>query len=242
MGQQKILIVEDNQQLANVLSLHLEELGYEFEHAADGKLGLDMALAGDHALIILDVMLPSLDGLEVCRQLRVADIKTPILILTSKSEEIDTVVGLEVGADDYVTKPFKVAELIARIKALLRRAQRFNSAPDQSSEQLDILKFDKLEIDRVKRIVVLNQVEIDLTAREFDLLYFLASQPGRPFSRNAILSNVCKTDFENYEYAVNSLIMRLRKKIEVDLNNPIYILTVRGVGYKFTDIDELQTD
>ena len=239
MNERKILIVEDNQQLANVLSLHLEELGYDFEHAADGQQGLDMALAGGHALIVLDVMLPSLDGLEVCRRLRVAKIETPILILTSKSEEIDTVVGLEVGADDYVTKPFKVAELIARIKALLRRAERFNSTQSQAGEPTETLKFGKLEVDRVKRIVLLDKKEIDLTAREFDLLYFLASQPGRPFSRNAILANVWKTDFENYEYAVNSLVMRLRKKIEVDLNNPEYILTVRGVGYKFTDIEDL---
>lgn len=236
MSKGKILIVEDNEQMANVLGLHLSELGYEHAHAADGDTGLSMALSEKYELIILDVMLPGLSGLEVCRAIREAGNAVPIMMLTSKSEEIDTVVGLEVGADDYITKPFRVAELMARVKAQLRRSQEFGSAAvsaDQSAAS--VLSFGDLEIDSVKRIVTLQGKKIDLTAKEFDVLAYLAAHPGRPFTREQILRSVWGSELDAYEYAVNSLIMRLRKKIEADVANPIYIQTVRGVGYRFVD-------
>ena len=182
-------------------------------------------------LIILDLMLPGIDGLEICRRLRGTANDTPILMLTAKSAELDRVVGLEMGADDYLTKPFSVRELVARAKAILRRVEtRDTNKPDAES-----LHIGDLYLDQVKRHVSIGDEAMDLTAREFDLLWHFAIHPGQVFSRSQLLDSVWGYGHDGYEHTVNSHINRLRSKIEEDPSSPTYILTVWGIGYKFSD-------
>jgi len=227
-----LLIIEDNVDIARLIQFHVQDLGYHADIAPDGNQALEMFRQNSYQLVILDLMLPGLSGLEVCKQLRAQTSYIPILMLTSKSSEQDRVLGLETGADDYVTKPFSVPELMARIKAQLRRIEALQ-ANDSSPEPP--LRIGELLIDTARRHVKIGGNEVALTAREFDLLKHFASHPGRVFSRMQLLEQVWGYHYEGYEHTVNSHINRLRAKIEVDPANPQYILTVWGVGYRFCE-------
>ncbi len=229
----KVLIIEDDKDIVELLKIHLTDLNCDLDWAYDGETGLRKALQGDQQLIILDVMLPGKDGMEICRQLRAKNTQTPILMLTAKSEEIDKVLGLEMGADDYLTKPFSIREFIARVKAIFRRMElmRPNSDPAPSS----LMRFGELQIDLEKRKVSIKNQRIDLSPKEFELLSLLASHPGKSYDRTRILNLVWGYDFDGYEHTVNSHINRLRSKIEPDIHHPQYILTTWGVGYRFNE-------
>lgn len=229
----KVLVIEDDRNIADLVALHLHDEGYEVEVQHDGSDGLDAALSGQHELIILDLMLPGTDGLSICRQLRGEERYVPILMLTAKSSELDRVLGLEMGADDYLTKPFSIRELMARVKALFRRAEAMGPAGGEpASETLD---FGELHIDVERRAVSVRGDRVELTAKEFELLLFFAHHPGRVYSRVQLLDQVWGYGHEGYEHTVNSHINRLRAKIEKDPAKPRYVLTVWGVGYKFAE-------
>ncbi len=224
----KALVIEDNRDIAHLLELHLRDVSPRVDTAADGGSGLRLAQSGAYDIIILDLMLPDIDGLEVCKRLRAQSVDTPILMLTAKSSELDRVLGLEIGADDYLTKPFSIAELVARVKAILRRVERSaGGTPDDG----DTITVHDLHIDARKRHVQAGGNPVDLTAREFDLLWHFARHPGRVFSRAQLLDQVWGYGYNGYEHTVNSHINRLRAKLERDPGNPCYIRTVWGVGY-----------
>jgi len=228
----KVLIIEDEAAIADLIALHIKDLNKEVSFAADGKLGLKLGKEETFDLIVLDLMLPELSGIEVCKELRKSDVNTPILMLTAKSEEFDKVLGLEIGADDYMTKPFSIREFVARAKALMRRNNNY-SAPSEVKKS--IVKIGGLVIDQEKRRVVKNNEKLDLTAKEFDLLFLIASNPGRSYTRGKLLELVWGYNFSGYEHTVNSHINRLRAKIETNQEKPEYIQTVWGVGYAFND-------
>ncbi len=229
----RVLIIEDNKDISHLVSIHLADLNYAFDVAYDGRKGLSLALSDHYDLIILDLMLPEMDGIQVCRELRGQNINTPILMLTAKSSELDRVLGLEIGADDYLTKPFSIRELMARVKAIFRRSDTMlKSKTEPDSEQLTI---GKISLDSCRRKVEFDGIDIELTAKEFDLLWYFAHNPGRVFTRTQLLDHIWGYSHEGYEHTVNSHINRLRSKFEKDPSNPEYILTVWGVGYKFYD-------
>ena len=230
----KVLVVEDDPNIINLLEIHLNDLGCSLDKAAHGETGLEWGLKNTYDLIILDLMLPGMDGMEICRRLRAKEIKTPILMLTAKSEEIDKVLGLEMGADDYMTKPFSVREFIARVKAIFRRVERMQVSLTDAQKS-NILQFDNLMIDLEKRKITINQQRIELSPKEFELLSLLASNPGKSYDRSKILNLVWGYDFDGYEHTVNSHINRLRSKIEPSLSTPKFILTSWGVGYRFNE-------
>ncbi len=236
-GRKKILLIEDDRDISHLVRLHLRDLGYEVEVASDGTEGLNRALTASHDLIILDLMLPGVDGMEVCRRLRARPDYTPILMLTAKSSEVDRVLGLEVGADDYLTKPFSIRELMARVKAIFRRIEVLGMA--QSDDKSGLIAVDDLVLDAARRKVTLSGEPVQLTSREFELLRHFAQNPGRVYTRSQLLDQVWGYGYEGYEHTVNSHINRLRGKIENDPANPRYIKTVWGVGYKFADREEL---
>ena len=227
----RFLIIEDNADIANLVAMHLRDLDAEVEIADEGNDGLALAQKNTYDLIVLDLMLPGIDGLEICRRLRGSTNNTPILMLTAKSAELDRIVGLEMGADDYLPKPFSVRELVARVKAILRRVDTHS---DQATDE-DIIHSGKLTLEHAKRNATINGNLIDLTAREFDLLWHFAKHPGQVFSRTQLLDSVWGYCHDGYEHTVNSHINRLRSKIEADPSSPIYVLTVWGVGYKFSE-------
>lgn len=229
----RILIIEDNLDLAQLVALHLRDVGYSVEVESEGRQGLSRTRSHAFDLVILDIMLPGLDGLAVCQEIRRNGPHLPVLMLTSKSSEVDRVVGLELGADDYVTKPFSVLELLARVKALLRRIEALKIAPTVT-ESTDIRVHD-LHIDLRKRTVERGLVPVELTAKEFDLLCHFVRAPGRVFTRAQLLDQVWGYGHDGYDHTVNSHINRLRAKIESDAARPRYILTVWGVGYKFAE-------
>ena len=231
---QRILIVEDNKDLAALLGMHLRDLSYEVEIAGDGLDGLARAETGEYNLIILDLMLPGLDGLEVCRRLRSSSPYVPILMLTSKASELDRVLGLELGADDYLTKPFSIMELLARVKAIFRRVENLDKA--RATREPGIILAGALSVNAGRRAVLLEGKPVDLTAKEFDLLLHFASHPGRVYTRSQLLDIVWGYGHEGYEHTVNSHINRLRAKIERNPADPEFILTVWGVGYKFREL------
>jgi DNA-binding response OmpR family regulator len=235
-----VLIIEDDQKIADLVKIHLNDMGYDLDHASDGQTGLNLALEHNYALIILDLMLPKLDGMEVCKRLRTEKKHTPILMLTAKSEELDKVLGLELGADDYLTKPFSIRELIARIKAIFRRMEVDKQEPEFIDEQ-KVIEFGDLKINLEKRRVFLEGEPLELTAKEFELLALFAQNPGRTYSRQELLDIVWGYQFIGYEHTVNSHINRLRNKIEEDTSNPTYVQTVWGVGYRFAEPEELPT-
>lgn len=235
----KVLIVEDDANIVNLVEIHLNDLGYQVDRAGDGKSGLRKALSGDYGLIILDIMLPELDGLAVCRELRRQNRHTPVLMLTAKSEEIDKVLGLELGADDYLTKPFSIAELLARIKAIFRRME-LNRRENGHRAAAEPLRYGDLLIDLEKRKVTLAGKPLDLTVKEFELLSLFARKPGRAFSRVELLDLIWGYQFAGYEHTVNSHINRLRNKIEKNPAKPFFIRTVWGVGYRFVEPEELE--
>ncbi len=228
----KLLIVEDNPDIANLVRVNLTSAGIRVDHAANGSSGLDLALQQKHELIVLDLMLPDVDGLEICRTLRARNIFTPILMLTARSSELDRVIGLETGADDYLVKPFSVPELVARVKAMLRRAEHYKTSPPEDT-RAGRLQYGDLQIDAGSRQVSIDDRAVELTAKEFDLLWHFASQPGRVFTRGQLLDSVWGYGHDGYEHTVNSHINRLRAKIEHNPNQPRFVLTVWGVGYKF---------
>ena len=230
----RILVIEDNRDLAHLVEIHLRDHSYDVDLAFDGDKGLSKAEAGKYDLIILDLMLPGMDGLEICRRLRGRGEYTPILMLTSKSSELDRVLGLEMGADDYVTKPFSIRELIARVKAILRRIHKLKS--EQQEGKPAPIRSGELAIDPEKRHVTVKGKAVDLTAKEFELLYHFARHPGRVYTRSQLLDQVWGYGHDGYEHTVNSHINRLRAKIEENPAHPEYILTVWGVGYKFAEI------
>jgi DNA-binding response OmpR family regulator len=231
-----ILVIEDDQDIAHLVELHLRDLGCDVNVAHDGHTGLTQALTAPYDLIILDLMLPGMEGMEVCRHLRARPHYTPILMLTAKSAELDRVLGLEVGADDYLTKPFSIRELLARVKALFRRVEALQS--QASPELQETIRAGELVIEMAKRKVTLAGQAVSLTVKEFDLLLQFAQHPGRVYTRAQLLDLVWGYGHEGYEHTVNSHINRLRAKIEHNPGRPRYVLTVWGVGYKFTDLDE----
>lgn len=230
--EKQVLIVEDDPNISELISIHLKDMNCQISCEDNGQRGLEKALEENFELIVLDINLPGKDGLDVCRELRAAKVKTPILMLTARSEEIDKILGLETGADDYLTKPFSVREFMARVKAIFRRVEMLQSNGDEEEEAIDI---DNIHIDIQKRKVVKSDQRIELTPKEFDLLHLLAKHPGRSYSRERLLSLIWGYEFNGYEHTVNSHINRLRAKIEDDLNKPKFILTTWGVGYRFND-------
>ncbi|MFE8070441.1 response regulator transcription factor [Marinobacteraceae bacterium S3BR75-40.1] len=226
----RFLVVEDENDIAELLTLHLDELSEEVVHCADGPSALKRALGEHWDLILLDLRLPGLDGLEICRAIRAQRAYVPIIMITSRSTELDRVLGLELGADDYLCKPFSMVELQARVKAVLRRSEQMAPQADSEPERIEQ---GELVIDRLARKVWLGQRELPLTAREFDLLWFFARHPGRVFRRGELLDRVWGYGHEGYEHTVNAHINRLRGKLEPAGEAPRYLHTVWGVGYKF---------
>ncbi|UCH79737.1 MAG: response regulator transcription factor [Nitrospiraceae bacterium] len=231
--EESILVIEDNRELAQLLELHLKDLSFKVDVAFDGITGITRAEANVYDLIILDLMLPGLDGLEICKRLRSRSSYVPILMLTSKSSEMDRVIGLELGADDYVTKPFSIMELMARVKAIIRRVDKMRNTEIEAAAES--IRAGDMIIDIEKRTVTVDGNPVDITTKEFDLLLYFAQHPGRVFTRSQLLDHVWGYSHEGYEHTVNSHINRLRAKIEDNPAQPRYILTVWGVGYKFAE-------
>lgn len=229
-----VLIVEDDPEIIHLLEIHLKDLGCSVTATSRGDDGLLKAIEQVPDLIILDVMLPGMDGIEVCQKIRANNIQSPVMMLTARSEEIDKVLGLEVGADDYLTKPFSVREFIARVKAIFRR-QKMSAPKENSNSNLKIMQFGNLSVDIEMRKVILDNSKIDLSPKEFELLVLLSSNPGKSYDRTKLLNLIWGYDFQGYEHTVNSHINRLRAKIEPDMSNPKFILTTWGVGYKFNE-------
>ncbi|HTJ99589.1 MAG TPA: response regulator transcription factor [Bordetella sp.] len=226
----RILIVEDDAHIAELLRLHLRDEGYEVVHAADGDNGLRLLEGGGWDLLVLDLMLPGVDGLEICRRARAMTRYTPIVVTSARASEVHRIIGLELGADDYLAKPFSMLELVARVKALLRRVDAL--ARDARMEG-GVLESAGLRIDPLAREAYVDGRLVDLTPREFDLLYFFARHPGKVFSRMDLLNQVWGYQHDGYEHTVNTHINRLRLKVEADPAEPRRILTVWGKGYRF---------
>lgn len=231
----RVLLVEDDAHIADLLALHLRDEGMEVVHCARGDEGMQQLERGGWDALVLDLMLPGVDGLEICRRARAMTRYTPIIIISARASEVHRILGLEIGADDYLAKPFSVLELVARVKALLRRVDALaqNAKLDAGS-----LSIGGLDIDPVARDARLNGARLDLTPREFDLLHFFARQPGKVFSRMDLLNAVWGYQHEGYEHTVNTHINRLRAKVEADPAQPMRILTVWGRGYKFAEAGE----
>ena len=231
MNRKSVLVVEDERDIAQLLHLHLAEFCDEVVITTNGSDGLDAAESRSWDLIILDLGLPGVGGLEICRKIRENMRYTPVLMLTAKAAESDRILGLDIGADDYVTKPFSLQELIARVRAIFRRCAALKEAPE--SEVSPRLCRDGLTIDLAKRSTDVEGRPVDLTAREFELLAHFAQHPGRVYTRAQLLDQVWGYGHEGYEHTVNSHINRLRSKIEPDPSKPRYVVTVWGVGYRF---------
>ncbi len=225
-----ILVIDDEQPIVDLVASYLSAAGYSVACAYDGLNALTMARSLRPALVVLDVMLPGLDGIEVCRKLN-QETDTYVLMLTARSDEVDKLIGLSVGADDYLTKPFSPRELVARVKAILRRSLKKTLPPTNGCRPC--LQFAKLVIDPERREVWSNDTLIELTPREFDLFYALAEQPGRVFTRDELLENVWGSDFDGIDRVVDVHVGTLRRKLEDTPANASLIQTVRGVGYKF---------
>ncbi|MGH1370973.1 MAG: winged helix-turn-helix domain-containing protein [Cellvibrionaceae bacterium] len=237
MENKKILIVEDQKDLADLLSLHLKDLGADITWAADGHEGLRLACAREWDLILLDIQLPGPSGLEICRKVRQNQNYVPILLLTSRSTELDRVLGLDIGADDYITKPFSVMELIARVRAVFRRVDALAAPTQDSSDSKKNITLGNLSIDEQARSASLGGSSLELTAKEFNLLLHFCQKPGRVFQRSELLDSVWGYGHDGYEHTVNSHINRLRAKMERDPKNPKFIVTVWGVGYKLDSVN-----
>ncbi len=227
----KVLVIEDDKSIIDLLEIHLKDLNCAVSTVLDGAEGLKLATTESFDLIVLDIMLPNVNGFDICKEVRKRDIYTPILMLTSKSEEVDKVLGLEIGADDYLSKPFSIREFIARVKAILRRVE---SIQKEIGNDSDITAAD-LAIEVSKRKVTLEGNRIELTPKEFDLLHLLASHPGKTYTREQLLNILWGYQYNGYEHTVNSHINRLRSKIEPNISDPRYILTTWGVGYRFNE-------
>lgn len=226
----KILVIEDEEPISRLISYNLAKEGYEIMASADGLDALCKIRSEDPDLIILDIMLPGMDGYDICRTIRKENILIPIIMLSAKDEELDKILGLELGGDDYITKPFSPRELVARVRALLRRAQVSREAPDN-----EVLSIDRIKIDLARHEVKLDQSVIQLTPKEFELLVYLIRHRGKVLSRDMLLDKVWDYDFAGDTRIVDVHISRLREKIETDPKNPGCIQTVRGVGYRFKE-------
>jgi len=230
-AKKRILVVEDDPDICHLLEIHLRDNAYQVDVVNNGIDGLNRASNHAYQLIVLDLMLPGLDGLDLCRDLRSQSIMIPILMLTARSSELDRVLGLELGADDYLTKPFSILELQARVKAILRRSEL--TASPASNDEDELIESQSLVIDVTRRSVFIDELPIELTAKEFDLLLHFARHPGHVFSRGQLLDQVWGYSHTGYEHTVNSHINRLRKKIECAPDQAQFIETVWGVGYRF---------
>ncbi len=228
----KILLVEDDSEIPELLNLHFDSNLYKLTCCNNGKDAIDKISNEEYDLIILDITLPEINGLEICKRVRKENVRTPLMMLTCRSEESDKVLALELGADDYVTKPFGVLELMARAKALLRRGDLHSA---NVTEQTKEIVYKELQIDKDKKKASIKGERLDLTPKEFDLLYLMASNPGKTFTREELLKLIWGTAFSGYEHTITAHINRLRIKIESDLNHPEYILTSWGTGYRFTE-------
>lgn len=231
-----ILSIEDDPDIGDMLDINLRDEGYRIDIATNGLVGLNRLKARTYDLLVLDIMLPGLDGLEICRQVRQMPHYQPIIIISAKSAETQRVLGLELGADDYLSKPFSVPELVARIRALFRRVDALEKAVQIKS---GVITVGDLIIDPVAHEVRLGKQPVALTAKEFELLLFFAKNPGKAFTRMALLDQVWGYSHDGYEHTVNSHINRLRSKIERDSTQPQLIQTVWGVGYKFSDTGDM---
>ncbi|HET6253207.1 MAG TPA: response regulator transcription factor [Puia sp.] len=235
----EILLVEDDPQITSLLSLHLHEPFYRVTACDRGLAALEKLDGGAFHLVILDIMLPDLSGVEICRRIRERNEQTPILMLSSLAEETDKVTALELGADDYLTKPFGVFELMARVKALMRRGnEAVTGGSGETGERVagkGLLVRGELVIDKDKKRVTIRGQRLELTPKEFDLLVLMASHPGKTFTRHELLEKIWGFAFQEYEHTVTSHINRLRIKLEKNLNKPEYILTTWGTGYRFAE-------
>lgn len=229
-AQKRVLIVEDDAHIASLMRMHLRDEGYAVAHATDGDMGARLVEQESWDALVLDLMLPGVDGLEICRRARALAGYTPIIITSARSSEVHRILGLELGADDYLAKPFSVLELVARVRALLRRTDAMARPVSPESMLLDL---HGLRIDPLAREVALDGQAVDLTPREFDLLYFFARHPGKVYSRLDLLNLVWGYRHDGYEHTVNTHINRLRGKIEADPARPQRILTAWGRGYKY---------
>lgn len=223
---ERILVIEDDPSIAQGLYRNLKFEGYSVQVVNDGEEGLTTAVDNTPDLVLLDVMLPTMNGFEVLRELRRLELEIPVIMLTAKGEELDKVRGLDLGADDYLTKPFALGELLARIRAVLRRKQRFE-------QQHDFVSFGRVEIDFKARRVVVSGEEVTLTAREIDLLKLFVSREGEALDRREIVSKVWGYDYEGTDRTLDNFVSRLRQKFEADPSCPTHFLTVRGIGYRF---------
>lgn len=229
----RILIVEDEKNIIDILSFNLSREGYDTMEALDGKTGLQLALEQDPDLILLDLMLPEMNGFDVCRSLREQGRTTPVIMLTAREEETDKVMGLELGADDYITKPFSMRELLARVKANIRRSDMIPAAMPEtkSSGRLDL---GRIVVDTELMVVYKDGKTLELSQREYELIKFLASQPGKVFSREALMEHVWNYDgYVGDVRAVDVAVRRLREKLEDDPASPEFLVTRRGLGYLF---------
>lgn len=230
----KILVIEDDPDIASLVAMHLRDEGNQVVIESSGDAGLERFRLENFDLVVLDLMLPAVDGLTICREIRSGDGYVPILMLTAKSTELDRVLGLEIGADDYMTKPFSIPEFVARTKALFRRVDSISKEETRETVSKNI-ESKGIRIDVDKRQVEVNGKSVDLTAREFDLLHHFARHPGRVYSRLELLEQIWGYSFEGYEHTVNTHINRLRAKVEDDPKNPEIIETVWGVGYRMAE-------
>jgi len=233
----RILLVEDDPDIADLLELHLGDQGHDVDVVDDGDDGLDRALRETYDLIILDIMLPGTDGFDICRRLRQEKNPTPILMVTAKTEEVDKVLGLELGADDYITKPFSIREVLARVKAILRRVEVDQEVQRENGESP--IEIGNLVVEPSKRRVTVRGEVVNLTSKEYELLLLFARNPGRAYSRDELLDEVWGYQYSGYSHTVNTHINRLRNKVERDPSEPEYVKTVWGVGYRFVERDEL---
>jgi len=230
---QNLLVIEDDEKILEAISEYFSRAGYSVQTATDGLSGVQAALNDRPDAVVLDLMLPKMDGLAVCRELREKAAYIPILMLTAKDDVVDKVLGLEMGADDYITKPFSLRELEARIKSVMRRV-RSAAVTEGVGEDAPIVR-GRLRIDPAKREVTVGDRQVELTPKEFELLRLFASNPGRVFPRKYLLEKIWDYSYEGYDRTIDSHINRLRAKIEENPENPQMVLTVWGIGYKFSD-------
>lgn len=230
----KILIIEDKSSIVKLLTYNLENDGFQVDSSLDGEEGFQMALNGSYDMILLDLMLPGKDGVDICRSLRREKVDTPVIMLTAKDSEIDKIIGLEIGADDYITKPFSPREVLARMKAIFRRYDRTESQED-GEEDNEVIRVGDVDIYPAKFEVVVRGDSIELTPKEFDLLLYLARRQGRILSREQLLNAIWNYDFAGETRIVDVHVSHLREKIEEDTKSPLYIKTARGFGYKLEE-------
>ncbi|MBO0462620.1 MULTISPECIES: response regulator transcription factor [unclassified Enterococcus] len=229
----KVLVVDDEPSIVTLLTFNLEKEGYKVTSAADGQEGLDLALEHSYDFIILDVMLPSIDGIAITQKLRQEKNETPILILTAKDDQVDRIIGLEIGADDYLTKPFSPREVLARMKAIFRRIEPRKTQPDEAEPEY--LSIGQIRADLTNYQVTIEDQPIELTPKEFELLVYFMKRKDRVIDRDTLLDRIWNFDFSGQSRIVDVHVSHLREKIERDPKHPKYLLTVRGFGYKFQE-------